>query len=69
MRWPGTPHQQLRSFEASLSLAALNAHKMPGMPDTAVGDRRRDACLEAVNNQLAVDFNGSILMHGAIGSV
>lgn len=30
---------------------------------------RREACLDAIHNQLAVDFNGSIFRHSAIGSI
>lgn len=32
-------------------------------------DPWRNACLKAVDNQLAVDPNGSILMHNAMSSV
>ena len=40
------------------------------MPGAAVKQQLwRTACLEAVDNQLAVDPNGSILVHDSISSI
>lgn len=39
------------------------------MPDIAEAGPLENACLEAVNNQLAVDSNSGILLYNAISSI
>ncbi len=71
----GMVHSQMCHICNSYAVQALtssrshNQHCCIDVKQQKQNSRNLAACLEAVNNQLAGDFNGSILADNAIGSI